>query len=185
MTGQNPFNIATYSSGPLRMEATAEFDASPELLFNTVSNPHAVANWVPLMQSLHMEHGKAGTECEVGSVRHCAMRGMGELNETIVWWNPPHGYAFQVSAKNKLMLPTEQHISVMYVGSDGKGGSLLTWQHYFNWRESLMRYMAAIMLPMMMNTALKNIRKELGGAGGKMLMVNCREVSTCQGKSCK
>jgi hypothetical protein len=73
----------------------------------------------------------------------------------------------------------------MYVGSDGKGGSLLTWQHYFNWRESLMRYMAAIMLPMMMNTALKNIRKELGGAGGKMLMVNCREVSTCQGKSCK
>lgn len=187
MTDQNQFNIAKYSRAPLRMEAKAGFDASPEKLFTTISSPHAVASWVPLMQSLHMEHGETGNgaECGVGSVRHCAMRGMGELNETIVWWNPPHGYAFQVSTKIKMMLPTEDHVSVMLVKPDGKGGSILTWQHYFNWRGLLMRHMAAVMLPMMMNTALNNIRRELGGAGGKMYMVKQCGAFPCQGKCCK
>ncbi|HEY3326657.1 MAG TPA: SRPBCC family protein [Novimethylophilus sp.] len=187
MIDQNQFNITKYSQAPLRMEAKAGFSASPEKLFTTISSPHAVASWVPLMLSLSMEYGTAGsgTECGVGSVRHCAMRGMGELNETIVWWNPPHGYAFQVSTKIKMMLPTEDHVSVMFVEPDGNGGSMLTWQHYFNWRGLLMRHMAAVMLPMMMNTALNNIRRELGGAGGKMRRVRQCEASHCQENCCK
>lgn len=187
MTDPDQFDITRHSPAPLRMEAKAGFNASPAKLFSTLSNPHAVASWVPLMQSLHMDHGANGNgaECGVGSVRHCAMRGMGELNETIVWWNPPHGYAFQVSAKIKMILPTEDHVSVMFVEPGGKGGSILTWQHYFNWRGSLMRHMAAVMLPMMMNTALNNIRRELGGAGGKMYMVKQCGASPCQGKCCK
>lgn len=187
MTDQYRFNIAKYCNAPLRMEAVAEFNASPEKLFSTLSNPHAVASWVPLMQSLHMDHGAAGNgaECGVGSVRHCAMQGMGELLETIVWWNPPHGYAFRVSANNKMMLPTQDHVSVMLVKPDDKGGSILTWQHYFDWRGLLMRHAAAFMLPLLMNRALKNIRRELGGAGGKMRTIKQSNISACHENCCK
>lgn len=187
MTDRNSFDISNFSPAPLRMEARAGFNASPEKLFSTISNPNSVASWVPLMQSLHMKNGATGnsTECGVGSVRHCVLRGMGELNETIVWWNPPHGYAFRVSTKIKMMLPTEDHISVLIVKPDGNGSSILTWQHYFNWHGSLMRHIAAIMLPMMMNRALKNIRRELGGLGGKMRMVRHCKESFCSEGCCK
>ncbi len=173
MSDQNQFRIAKYCQAPLRMEARAGFSVSPEQLFSTVSNPATVANWVPLMKGVSMEHGNAGNgiECGIGSIRHCDMRGMGELKETIVWWNPPHGYAFKVATKIRMMLPTEDHVSVMLVESDGNGGSVLTWQHHFNWRGPLLRHMAVVMLPMMMNAALNNLRRELGGVGGRMRFV--------------
>ncbi|MDI1309273.1 MAG: SRPBCC family protein [Methylotenera sp.] len=107
-------------------------------------------------------HNNSGGECGVGSVRHCALHGMGGLDETIVWWNPPHGYAFKVDVKSKIMMPTKDHFSVMLIEPHVNGGSTLTWRHYFNWRSFFMRHVTAVMLPMMMRKAIDNIRKELG-----------------------
>lgn len=160
MNTSTEFRIEKYSRAPLRLELKSSFSVTPDLLFKTISDHHAVANWVPLMKAVSMEHHKNSNdgECGVGSVRHCSLRGMGGLDETIVWWNPPHGYAFRVVAKSKMMMPTEDHISVMMIETGTDGGSTLTWRHYFNWRGLLMRHMAAFVLPMMMKTALNNIR---------------------------
>lgn len=177
------FSIERHTRAPLQLELKADFSVSPQLLFTTVSDHHAVANWLPLMKAVSMEHhfSNAGGECGVGSIRHCTLRGMGGLDETIVWWNPPHGYAFRVNAKSRMMLPTEDHVSVMLIEPGSAGGSILTWRHYFNWRGLLMRHMAAIMLPMMMKTALENIRTELGEEPADA----CHADAACSTSSCR
>lgn len=113
MSDPSDFSIQQHTPAPLRLELKASFRVPPQVLFKIVSDHHAVASWVPLMQAVSMEHRQGGHdgECGVGSVRHCTLRGMGALDETIVWWNPPHGYAFRVAAKSKMMMPTADHVS--------------------------------------------------------------------------
>ncbi len=162
MSDSKKFNVKQYTKAPLQLELIADFVASPEAVFDVISDHNAIANWVPLMKGVFMEHNRIGnSECDVGSIRHCSLYGMGGIDETILWWNPPHGYAFKVKAKSKMMLPTKDHISVMLITPRSDGGSRFTWQHYFNWRGVVMRHMTAIMFPMMMKKAFKNIYNEL------------------------
>jgi hypothetical protein len=177
MSDPSDFSIQQHTPAPLRLELKASFRVPPQELFKIVSDQHAVASWVPLMKAVSMEHrqGDHDGECSVGSVRHCTLRGMGALDETIVWWNPPHGYAFRVAAKSKMMMPTADHVSVMLIAPGADGGSALTWRHYFNWRGLLMRHLAAIMLPMMMRTALGNIRMDLEAADAAPAAPQCQK----------
>jgi hypothetical protein len=161
MADHTTLNIMQYTKAPLRIELKSRYRASPQALFNVISDHHAVANWIPLIRAVAMEH-KSSDQCGVGSIRHCSLRGMGGIDETILWWNPPHGYAFRVEAKSKLMMPTRDHVSVMLIEPTADGGCELTWRHYFNWHGVFMRHMTAIMFPMMMRRALANIGKELG-----------------------
>lgn len=154
------FCVMQHTKAPLRLEMKSRFRTSPQKLFDTVSDHHAIVNWVPLMRAVAMEHSDG--QCGVGAIRHCSLHGMGGIDETILWWNPPYGYAFRVEAKSKLMMPTQDHVSVMKIKPTIGGGCELTWRHYFNWRGFIMRHMAAIMFPMMMRGAIVNIRKELG-----------------------
>lgn len=163
MSNRTEFRIKNHTQAPLRLELKASFSVSPQTLFTTVSDHHAVVNWVPLMKAVSMEHHRGSNgECGIGSVRHCTLNGMGGIDETIAWWNPPYGYAYKVAARSKMMMPTRDHVSVMRIEPTADGGSTLTWQHYFNWRGLFMRHMTALMLPMMMKTALGNLRKALG-----------------------
>lgn len=163
MSKTSTFCIMRHTQAPLRLELQSTFRAAPQALFATVSDHHAVANWVPLMRAVAMEHASnSGGECGVGSVRHCSLRGMGGIDETILWWDPPHGYAFRVEARSKLLMPTRDHVSVMLIEPTADGGCELTWRHYFNWRGLFMRHMTAVLFPMMMRSALANIRRELG-----------------------
>lgn len=181
MSSSATFSAKQHTKAPLRLELKSRFRASPQTLFDIVSDHHAVANWVPLMRAVAMEHSSTG-QCGVGSVRHCSLHGMGGIDETILWWNPPHGYAFRVEAKSKLMMPTRDHISVMLIEPMPDGGSELTWRHYYNWRGFFMRHMTAIMFPMMMRSALANIRKELGEDGAAE---HACTASGCQNSCCK
>ncbi|PKO93817.1 MAG: hypothetical protein CVU15_00270 [Betaproteobacteria bacterium HGW-Betaproteobacteria-1] len=181
MTISTPFDVMQHTRAPLRLELTARFHVSPQKLFDTVSDHHAVANWVPLMRAVAMEH-KSNGQCDVGSIRHCSLHGMGGIDETILWWNPPHGYAFRVEAKSKMMMPTRDHVSVMLIVPTADGGCELTWRHHFNWRGFFMRHMTAVMFPMMMRSALANIRKELGE---DCAANHACAASTCQKAGCK
>lgn len=180
MSDPASFCIMCHTQAPLQLELRSRFSVPPSALFTTVSDHHAV-NWVPLMRAVAMEHSSSG-QCGVGSIRHCSLHGMGGIDETILWWDPPHGYAFRVVAKSKLMMPTRDHVSVMLIEPTADGGCELTWRHYFNWRGIFMRHMTAIMFPMMMRTALANIRKELGEDSATAHVCS---TSACRKTSCK
>lgn len=187
MSDISEFSVKHHTRAPLRHEFKAEFNVPAQQLFDVVSDHHAVANWVPLMKAVSMEHRRSSSgECGVGSIRHCTLHGMGGIDETILWWEPPHGYAFRVNAKSKMMMPTKDHVSVMLIESRPDGGSNLTWQHYFNWEGLVMRHMTAIMFPMMMKKALSNIRNQLGqdASCASHGSANCG-TSTCPKSCCK
>lgn len=165
MSSITDFNVSKHTSAPLRLELKSNFKTSADNLFKVISDHNLVASWVPMMRSLSMEYSdSSASECGVGSVRHCTLRGMGGIDETILWWSPPNGYAFKVNAKSKFMMPTKDHVSVMFVAGRADGESTLIWRHYFNWDGLLMRPMMALMFPMMMKKALGNIRIAADGA---------------------
>lgn len=165
----------TGSLAPLRFEARANYNVPPEKLFAMVSEAGNLHKWLPMIKTVKMDHSRSEQEsqCSVGSVRQCSFSGMGDVDESIIWWNPPHSYWFRFAPKGRMkaMMPTADHVNAFIVESDGKGGSIFTFRIYFNWRGILMRHMAVHMMPMMLNMALANLQKELGGAGGKMRRV--------------
>lgn len=166
-------DAAEQLGAPLRFEGIARFDASPENLFAVVSEPQHVSQWVPMLKALNMTHARSQNgsgQCGVGSERACAIGMMGNVVERIIWWDPPKGYAFAFQPENKMMVPTENHYVVLLVRPCDTG-SELTFRTYFNWRPGLMRFVAAYMMPMMLNMAFANIRKKLGGPGGKFRRV--------------
>ena len=170
-----PNSSITGSLAPLRFEAKASYDTPPEKLFTMVSEADNLHRWLPMIKTVKMDHSHSEkmSLCNVGSVRQCSFSGMGDVDESIIWWKPPHSYwfSFEPKGRMKMMIPTTDHVIAFISESDGKGGSIFTLQVYFNWRGVFMRYMAVHMMPMLLNKALANLQKELGGAGGKMRRV--------------
>jgi hypothetical protein len=157
-------------SAPLRFEGVGYYDAPPEKMFAVISEPDSVSKWLPMLKSLHMDHAASENgprACGFGSERSCSFSMMGDVLERVIWWNPPHGYAFSFHPKNKMMMPTQNHSVVFLVRSHGNGGSEFVFRTYFDWQPGLMRFMAAHMMPMMLNMSFANLQKQLGGKGGK------------------
>lgn len=159
---------------PLRYEGVGYYDATPAHMFAAVSDPSAMSKWLPMLKSLHMNHEASAsgpTVCDVGSERSCSFSMMGDVEEKVIWWNPPQGYAFTFQPKNKMMMPVQNHTNVLLVEPHGNGGSKFTWRAHFDWQPGPMRFMAARMMPMMLNTGLANLQKQYGGKGGKFRRV--------------
>lgn len=160
---------------PLRFEAIGHYDVSPPRLFAAVSEPAAMSKWLPMLKSLHMDHGGSANgpgACGVGSERHCTFAMMGDVSERVLWWNPPHGYAFTFQPKSRVVVPTRNHSVVFLVNPHGAGGSEFVFRTYFDWQPGPMRLMAGPMFLMMLNMSLANLKKQLGGAGGKARRVH-------------
>lgn len=159
----------------LRFEGQAQLDAPPEKVFEMVSDPALLHRWLPFLRKVQMDHSRSekAAECAAGSQRYCSFRGMGDVEEGIFWWNPPHGYGFHFApqGRGKLMTPTTSHSNFFLVAPDGGGGSIFTIRVHFEWRGLLMRHLAVRMMPMMLNMGFANLRREFGGQGGKMRRV--------------
>lgn len=165
-----PNSLIPSSLAPLRFEGVGYYDVPPERMFAAISEPGAMSKWLPMLKSLHINHDVSENgplACGVGSERSCSFSMMGDVTEQVIWWNPPHGYAFTFQPKSKMMVPTQNHAVVFLVESNGKSGSKFTFRTHFDWLPGMMRHMAARMMPMMLNMGLKNLKKQLGGKGGK------------------
>lgn len=164
-----PFDVKKHTDSPLRYEGVAQLDAPPERVFEFISNPRQLPKWLAMLNTAQMDHATSespGT-CGVGSTRHCNFRGMGDVEEEILWWDAPHGYAFKFTKKSNLMMPTSDHVLVWRTDPDGGGGTLFKSQVYFNWRGVIMRHLAAPMMTKLLDESVRNLQREFGGAGGK------------------
>ncbi len=160
----------TGSLAPLRFEGVGYYDVPPERMFAAISDPDAMSKWLPMLKSLHVSHDASENgpvACGVGSERSCSFSMMGDVTERVIWWNPPHGYAFTFQPKSKMMVPTQNHAVVFLVEPHGNGGSKFIFRTHFDWLPGMIRFMAARMMPMMLNMGLANLKKQLGGKGGK------------------
>lgn len=171
-TAEEKMSEIVKSLAPLRFEGKGHYNSTPERLFAMISEQENLHKWLAMLKRVKMDHSHSdrNAQCGVGSVRQCSFAGMGDVEENIIWWTPPHSYGFRFSPKGlgKMMMPTTDHVVSFSVESDGKGGSIFTLSTYFNWRGNFMRHMAVHMMPMMLNMSMTNLQKVLGGAGGKM-----------------
>lgn len=154
------FDPTKFTTAPLRIERTKRFEAPADQVFAKIVDHQAMVGWVPMLTAVRLEHGgsTAPGDCGVGTVRHCSVQGMGNVDETIIHWDPPRSWAYKVSAKG---MPTKDHVATMAVQPDGAGGTVLVWRHYFNYKGFVVRWMFPFMFKAMLGRALENLRKEL------------------------
>lgn len=162
-----PFAPAAFTRAPLRIEGSAELSVPQEKAFALVSE--GLHQWLPMLKSARFDHAASSSagHCGVGSERHCTFGGgMGDVEERIVWWDAPRGYAFTFAPRNKVMMPTRDHLNLFAVEARGTVASRFTWRSYFDWEGILMRHVSRLMMPGMLNDALKSLVKQTGGEAG-------------------
>lgn len=165
-----PFDVSRWTKAPLRLTGSFHFAAPRAVVFEKVGDPKILASWFPTIYGGRLDHGQSCNigEWGEGSRRLCYTRAMGTIDETVLLWDPPRGYAY--TAKNAMM-PIKDHVAAMTLGVRGTDETELRWDQYFNFKGLVMRHMFPAMMTALMNRGLANLARELGGDGGRMRIV--------------
>lgn len=137
--------VRRHTQAPLRMRGRFGFDAPPQEVFARVTDPGLIATWFGMIRGGSVDHSQScnvGTWGE-GSTRLCNTWGMGDLKETIHHYDAPHACVYSVRA---LMMPVEQHASLMLVEPTERG-CRLQWAQFFVDRGLVMKRMFPSMMP--------------------------------------
>ena len=103
---------------------------SPKEIFRAVSDSKELAMMLPGIHTVEVDNSKAEVPGGKGCVRVCTFEQGMALTEDIRYWDPGTAYAYSVRAPNPVGV--ENHVAVFHVADDGHGGTLLTWNHYFD-----------------------------------------------------
>jgi len=162
--------VRRHTDAPLRLRGSFVFYTDAETLFHRVSDPEAIASWFGMIRAGSTDHGGS---CNVGAwgegtKRYCKTKGMGTLDETILHWDPPTAYLYNV--KNPMM-PIDHHAALMVVETAGPKRCRFTWHQYFVLTGLVMRHVFPSMMRSMMDDGMAKLRAELGGEPGEMQLV--------------
>lgn len=169
-TQEKSLDVRKLTNAPLKMHGEFHFNCTPEKLWPLISQASGIASWFPIILGGSHDNSTSHSKgaCDVGAKRYCKTLGMGTLDETILYWDEPKLYAYNV--KN-FMMPIKNHVAIMSIEQTGPGKCKFIWQQYFDYKGFIMRHMFPHMMIFFMNWGLKNLRKRLGGAGGTMALV--------------
>ncbi len=142
---------------PLRITEYFRVGMRPEQLFAELGDMEGITRFFPLIYHATVAH-HAGCAGE-GSQRVCSIHGMGKVNERIVWWSRPEGYAYQASG---IMVPFRNHLGIILITPAGDGGSMLEWRHYFETRYGPLGWIFPVMMRLLMRRAVRNIARLAG-----------------------
>jgi len=157
-------NIDDFTKAGLKAFSRAHLNASPTIVFQKMADHKNMNLWVPMIDhEVQVDFSKSEPPGAngVGTIRVCDFGG-DILTEKIQYWEQNKQYAYSV-------LPNENvagvdHLGVITIESDGKGGSLVTWRQYFNPKPwSLKAKIMPFMMSMVMDNALENLSEEYGG----------------------
>ena len=167
--GTNAFKVKNFTQAPLRMQGEFYIDVAPEILFDRVTDPQAIAQWFGLVKSGSVDHSQSCTAGQwgEGSKRFCHTP-MGTLNETIYYWQRPNISAYNVKS---ISVPAKDHCAVIKIEPLAGNKSKLIWLQYFNFRGVFMRFFFPKIMAKMMTQGVNRLANEYGGAGGKMVLV--------------
>jgi len=144
--------------------SVAHLMAAPEVVFAKVADHQNLRDWVPMIDHLvqvdHSQSIEVGKP-NVGTVRTCDFGG-DTLVEDIRYWQENVGYAYSVRDTDEVAVTN--HLGVMWVESDGDGGSYLIWRQFFEKKSwSLKAQLMPFMMSYVMDGAMDNLVAEFGG----------------------
>ncbi len=95
------FEPTQYTTAPHQTEGWIVFRESPDKVFARVADHAALGDWIPLVQEITVSHPHpvAPGESTIGTARAITFKGGLAVVETVVYWNPPHCYAYKGEGK--------------------------------------------------------------------------------------
>ncbi len=141
-------DITQWTIAPLQISLTATLDTSTDVAFHALSDPVMMCRVFPWMDSVVVDSSSTGPY-GVGAVRTCALDNGLVIEEEIIGWQPPHGYAYRGFDETH-PFGMLGHVGVLSFESAANGCEL-TWQQYFShanipaMREQLQQSMQAAM----------------------------------------
>ena len=156
-TTPRPFNAGDYTAAPAQITKSRWIDAPIESVWSVVADHGGMTRWVPMISHVELtdtdDRGEYGEGCE----RACQF-GPDLLRESIPFWDPPYGYAYQI-ADMRLVRDHVAHLKLR----ERDGGTDVTWTQYFHPNANVaMNFVSRkVMMPTLMTKALKNLAKEV------------------------
>ncbi|MEM7035199.1 MAG: SRPBCC family protein [Chloroflexota bacterium] len=122
--------ITQWTIAPLQITMNQTLNAPPEAIFQTLSDPEMMCNLFSWMDSVAIASPAASNTTTVGSLRTCILGNGLILEEEIIDWQPPYGYAFRgIDATHPFGM--RGHVGVLSF-TPTECGCLFTWQQYFD-----------------------------------------------------
>ncbi len=156
-------NVDDATKAPLQTVARAHFEAAPDAVFAKMSDHKNMGEWIPMLDhEIIVDHSHSITpgQNNVGTTRICLFGG-DKLTEDIKHFVPGKGYSYSVRDSEEA--PAENHLGVITIEEDGKGGSLVTWRQYFDPKGFKGEYVMPTMMSFVLEGALDNLAEEFGG----------------------
>jgi hypothetical protein len=155
-----PFDMSPYTSSPLRMEATVEFQGmKPNEVFDILGDPDAITQWYPLAKSVKMYPAEDGnTENDTFTVDFLFF---GEVFEEILFWDYPYRYVYQAKGDG---FPIKDYIACIEIRDLGEDKGLFTWKIYCNNIEGTQEQIVMpLILPPITSKAMENLSPLING----------------------
>ncbi len=169
------FDPGCYTTAPHQTEGVIRFAGSPEEVFAWISNHLAMTEWVPLLKTVQVSHPQplAAGESMTGTSRVLALRGGVTVREEIVYWNPPHGYAYTTQGKRWPLRDYVGYMGVQAAAGAGGGGDYV-FREYFTVDGALRRALVSPGILILGQRALHNLSQLIGGTSADFRHVPVR-----------
>ena len=167
------FDPGCYTTAPLQTEGVIRFAGSPVAVFARIVNHSAMTEWVPLLKKVQVSHPRplGPGESTIGTTRVLTLHGGVTVREEIVYWDPPHGYAYTTEGEH---WPLRNYVGFMSVQAAAGGGGNYLFREYFDVDGALRRALVSRGIVILGKRALHNLSKLTGGTSAEFRHVPVR-----------
>jgi hypothetical protein len=171
MTGG--FDPGRYTAAPLQTEGVIRFTGSPDAVFARITDHAAMTDWVPLLTTVQVSHPEPlpPGRSMIGTARVLNLRGGVSVREEIVYWDPPHSYAYTTEGKR---WPLQNYVGFMSVQATADGGGDFVFREYFRIDGTLRRALVSHGIVILGKRAMSNLSNLIDGTSAKFRQVPAR-----------
>ena len=164
----NDFNVRSVTQAPEQIVLMFRVDVAPTEAFELVADINKLTIWFTDIKNPQVDNRLSVNGPDafgVNSVRTCSLDG-DILYEDIVHYDAKNlSYAYAIDMdKSTVSFPISNQMAMFTVESDGNGGSVISWRHYFNKNFHVMAPVLNFMMKkMIMRPAVENLFEQYGG----------------------
>ncbi|MEL7423953.1 MAG: SRPBCC family protein [Bacteroidota bacterium] len=150
-------NVSQFTTAPQQVEKSYLVHAPIEEVWKVVADHQGMTQWMPMIKHVELVQANEAGEWGEGCERHCQF-GPDLLEEKIVHWDPPYGYAYRIGDMHLV----KDHLGHIKLESTPEG-TKVTWTQFFHPNGNFVkRFMARnVMIPTVMTKALKNLERQV------------------------
>lgn len=146
---------------PLRASSQLYLEATPAEVFEYLTSETTLPKWMPGLLSARYDHSDSAIANTLGKGSDRTMMfGTQAEYEKIVQFERPNNVAYQILEG----VPVQNHLAVMTIETDEEGGTIFSWNQYFNIkRSSLYGWLMPFMVRSFSRDARENLIRQFGG----------------------